>query len=321
MAYTLIGKHEKDSRANRDAYIEAMIELMDADEKVVHVDCDLESCINVKKLRAAHDDKVFNMGIAEANGIGVAAGMAASGLKPFVHSFGAFASRRVFDQAFLSVGFSQFPVHIIGSDPGICSAFNGATHTALEDAGLYLNVPGMIVVDCADFAQTKSLVKALAASGKPSYLRLVRKGIVKVYEDGSEFEIGKGYQIREGSDVTLVASGIEVDEALKANELLAAEGIQARVIDMPTWKPLDTEILLKAAEETGAVVVCENHTTVSGLGSVIANFYAGCRPTPMEFVGVTERYGQVGPQDFLVKEYHLDAESIAEAARKAMNRK
>ena len=265
MAYTLIGKHEKDSRANRDAYIEAMIELMDADEKVVHVDCDLESCINVKKLRAAHDDKVFNMGIAEANGIGVAAGMAASGLKPFVHSFGAFASRRVFDQAFLSVGFSQFPVHIIGSDPGICSAFNGATHTALEDAGLYLNVPGMIVVDCADFAQTKSLVKALAASGKPSYLRLVRKGIVKVYEDGSEFEIGKGYQIREGSDVTLVASGIEVDEALKANELLAAEGIQARVIDMPTWKPLDTEILLKAAEETGAVVACENHTTVSEL--------------------------------------------------------
>jgi transketolase len=321
MTVKLIGKHEKDSRANRDAYIEAMIELMDQDERYVHIDCDLEGCINVKKLRAAHGDRVFNVGIAEANGVGTAAGMAASGLIPFVHSFGAFASRRVFDQAFLSVGFSGFPVHIVGSDPGICSAFNGATHTALEDAGLYMSVPGFIVVDSADYAQTKSMVKALAASGKPSYIRLVRKGIVKVYEDGSEFEIGKGYQLRDGNDVTIVASGILVDEALKANEPLAAEGIAARIIDMPTWKPLDEEILLKAAEETGAIVTAENHTVACGLGSAVANLFAKKRPTPMEFVGVDERYGQVGPQDFLVKEYHLTGEDIAAAAKKAIERK
>lgn len=321
MSFELIGKHEKDKRANRDAYNDAMLELMAENDKVCHTDADLLSCINGKRMKAEYPDRVFNAGIAEANAVGVSAGLAASGMIPFVHSFACFASRRVFDQAFLSVGLSELPVHIIGSDPGICAAFNGATHTALEDGGLYRNVPGMVVIDCADYAQTKAMVKKLGSLNKPSYLRMVRKGIVQVYADGSDFEIGKGYELREGSDVTIIASGIEVDEALKANEALAAEGISARVIDMPTWKPIDEEIIIKAAKETGAIVTAENHNIHTGLGSAVSEVLAKNIPTPMEFIGVNERFGQVGPQDFLMKEYHLVSEDIAAAAKAVIARK
>ena len=321
MSFKLIGKHEKDKRANRDGYVEAMLELMAEDEKVVHVDCDLMNCINTGKLLKAYPERTFNAGIAEANAVGVASGLAASGLTAFVHSFGIFASRRVFDQAFLSVGYSELPVHILGSDPGVTAAFNGATHMPFEDCALYLTVPNFVVIDTADIAQTKSLTKKLAACPKPSYQRLSRKGFVTVYEDGSEFEIGKGYVLREGKDVTLIASGIMVDEALKAQEALEAKGISAKVIDMPTWKPLDEELILAAAEETGAIVTCENHQINCGLGAQISYLLAQKRPTPQEFIGIQNRFGQVGPQDFLMKEYNLLAEDIVKAAEKVIARK
>ncbi len=321
MSFTLIGKHEKDSRANRDGYVSAMLELMEADPKVAHVDCDLMNCINTGKLLKAYPDRTFNAGIAESNAIGVAAGLASTGMNVWAHSFGCFASRRVYDQAFLSVGYSELPVHILGSDPGVTAAFNGATHMPFEDMGLYLNIPNFVVVDSADYAQTYSLTKKLTACGQPSYMRLIRKGFTTVYADGSEFEIGKGYLLKDGTDVTLIASGIEVDEALKAAELLDAKGISARVIDMPTWKPLDEEIILKAAKETGAIVSCENHQVMTGLGAQISYLLAKKLPTPQEFIGIQNRFGQVGPQDFLMKEYNLLAEDITAAAEKVIARK
>mgnify|MGYP002604095878 FL=1 len=259
MSYTLIGEHKKDARANRDGYIAAMTELMENDPTIVHVDCDLGGCINVGKLQAKFPDRVFNAGIAEQNAVGVASGMAAAGMKAFVHSFGCFAARRCFDQAFLAAGYSQVPVHIIGSDPGVTAAFNGATHMPFEDGALYMTVPGAVVIDSCDYVQTKSLTKKLAEYPKLSYMRLIRKNFKTIYADGSEFEIGKGVTLKDGKDVTIIASGIMLDEALRAEEILSAEGISARVIDMHTWKPIDEELICKAAEETGCIVTAENH--------------------------------------------------------------
>lgn len=321
MSFTLIGKHEKDSRANRDGYVDAMLELMAEDKTVCHVDCDLMGCINTGKLQKSFPAQTFNAGIAEQNAMGVSAGMAATGLNVFVHSFGCFASRRMFDQAFLSAGYSELPVHIIGSDPGVTAAFNGATHMPFEDCALYMTMPNAVVIDSCDYVQTKSLTKQLAKCGNPSYMRLIRKNFVTVYEDGSEFEIGKGVTLRDGFDVTLIASGILVDEALKAAEQLAGQGINARVIDMHTWKPLDDELVLQAAKETGCIVTCENHQVSCGLGSAVANLLAEKYPTPIERIGIQNRYGQVGPQDFLMEQYGLTSADIAAAAIRAISRK
>lgn len=321
MSITLIGKHEKDSRANRDGYVEAMLEMMAENDKLVHIDCDLMGCINTGKLLKAYPEHTFNAGIAEQNAMGVAAGMAATGLTVFAHSFGCFASRRMFDQAFLSAGYSELPVHVIGSDPGVTAAFNGATHMPFEDCALYMTIPNAVVIDSCDFAQTKSLTKKLAADNHPSYMRLIRKGFTTVYADGSEFEIGKGVTLKTGTDVTIIASGILVDEALKAEEQLAKEGISARVIDMHTWKPLDEELVIKAAQETGCIVTAENHQVSCGLGSAVANVLTEKCLVPLERIGIQNRFGQVGPQDFLMKEYNLTAEDIAAAAKKAIARK
>ena len=321
MSITLIGKHEKDSRANRDGYVEAMLEMMAENDKLVHIDCDLMGCINTGKLLKAYPERTFNAGIAEQNAMGVAAGMAATGLTVFAHSFGCFASRRMFDQAFLAAGYSELPVHVIGSDPGVTAAFNGATHMPFEDCALYMTIPNAVVIDSCDFAQTKSLTKKLAADNRPSYMRLIRKGFTTVYADGSEFEIGKGVTLKTGTDVTIIASGIMVDEALKAEELLAKDGISARVIDMHTWKPLDEEIIIRAAQETGCIVTAENHQVSCGLGSAVSNVLTEKCLVPLECIGIQNRFGQVGPQDFLMKEYNLTAEDIAAAAKKAIARK
>ncbi|HIX11470.1 MAG TPA: transketolase family protein [Candidatus Agathobaculum pullistercoris] len=321
MSVTLIGKHEKDSRANRDGYVEAMLEMMAENDKLVHIDCDLMGCINTGKLLKAYPERTFNAGIAEQNAMGVAAGMAATGLTVFAHSFGCFASRRMFDQAFLAAGYSELPVHVIGSDPGVTAAFNGATHMPFEDCALYMTIPNAVVIDSCDFAQTKSLTKKLAADNRPSYMRLIRKGFTTVYADGSEFEIGKGVTLKTGTDVTIIASGIMVDEALKAEELLAKDGISARVIDMHTWKPLDEEIIIRAAQETGCIVTAENHQVSCGLGSAVSNVLTEKCLVPLECIGIQNRFGQVGPQDFLMKEYNLTAEDIAAAAKKAIARK
>jgi len=322
MSFTLIGRHEKDARANRDGYVDAMLGVMENDKTVSHIDCDLMGCINSGKLLKAFPDRTFNAGIAEQNAMGVASGMAATGMKVFVHSFGCFAARRMFDQAFLAAGYSELPVHVIGSDPGVTAAFNGATHMPFEDCALYMTIPNAVVIDSCDYVQTKSLTEQLAACDKPSYMRLIRKDCVQVYGDGSQFEIGKGVTIRDGSDVTIIASGILVDEALKAAELLAgAQNINARVLDIHTWKPLDEDLILNAAAETGCIVTAENHQVSCGLGSVVANLLSQKCPIPLERIGIQNRFGQVGPQAFLMEQYNLTAKDIAAAAVKAMSRK
>ena len=321
MRFSGIGKHEKDSRANRDGYVSAMLEIMEKDPTVMHVDCDLENCINTGKLAKAFPDRVINAGIAEANAMGVSAGLCATGKTVFMHSFGCFSSRRAFDQAFMSAAYAKLPVHVMGSDPGVCAAYNGGTHMPFEDCALYLSVPDAVVIDPVDYAQINCLTKKLAASGKFSYMRMIRKGVIKVYEDGSDFEIGKGVTLKDGKDVTIIASGIMVDEALKAQETLAAEGVSAKVIDMFTWKPIDEELIVASAKETGAIVTAENHQVNCGLGSAVAQVVAKNCPVPMEMVGVQNRFGQVGAQDFLQKEYNLTADDIVAAVKKVISRK
>ena len=319
MSFTLIGKHEKDSRNNRDGFVTAMLDLMEKDSKVMHVDCDLENCINTGKLAKAFPEQTVNAGIAEANAMGVAAGLAATGRTVFMHSFGCFASRRAFDQAFMSAAYAKLPVHVIGSDPGVCAAYNGGTHMPFEDCALYMSVPEAVVIDPVDYAQINCLTKKLAASGKFSYMRMIRKGFTTVYGDGSDFEIGKGVTLKEGKDVAIIASGIMVDEALKAQEQLAAEGISAKVIDMFTWKPLDEQLILDSAAECGAIVTAENHQVKVGLGSAVANVVIKNNPVPMEMVGVEDRFGQVGAESFLREEYGLTAAyNLEDAARKAV---
>ena len=321
MNVKLIGKHEKDSRACRDGLALTLDEMMAQDKSICYVDCDLMGCINTGKLLKAFPGQTFNAGIAEQNAMGVAAGMAATGLDVFIHSFGCFAARRMFDQAFLAAGYSKLPVHVIGSDPGVCAAFNGATHMPFEDCALYMSVPESVVIDSCDYAQTHALTKQLAKVPGLSYMRLIRKGFTTVYADGSDFEIGKGVTLRDGTDVTIIASGILVDEALKAEEQLAAKGISARVIDMHTWKPLDVELILKAAKETGAIVTAENHQVSCGLGSAVSNVLTDQCLVPLERIGIQEQFGQVGPQDYLMKQYHLLAADIVAAAEKAIARK
>lgn len=323
MNVKLIGKHEKDSRACRDGLALTLNELMAEDKSICYVDCDLMSCINTKMLMKNYPDRAFEAGIAEANAAGVAAGLAATGKKAFMHSFGTFSSRRIYDQIYMSAAYAGLTVHVLGSDAGVTAAFNGGTHMPLEDAGMYLGIPETTVMDAADYAQLASITRGQLDVKGVTYTRFVRKGIIKVYEDGSEFEIGKGVVLHESDKdaATIITSGIMVDESLKAYEALQAEGISVRVIDMFTWKPLDEELVIKAAAQTGAIVTAENHNVACGLGSVVANCLAKNKPTIQEFVGVQDRFGQVGPQDFLMDEYGLRAANVVAAVKKAIARK
>ena len=324
MSFTLIGKHEKDKRNCRDGYVDAMLELMAADPTVVHVDCDLMGCINTKKLLAAYPERTINAGIAEANAMGIAAGLTATGKKAWIHSFGCFASRRAFDQAFMSAAYAKLGVKILGSDPGVCAAYNGGTHMPFEDCALYMSVPNAIVIDPADYAQVNALTKKLTAvEGRISYMRMIRKGFTTVYGDDSDFEIGKGVTLKESDKdvVTVIASGIMVDEALKAYEKLAEEGIAIRVIDMFTWKPLDEDLIVKAAKETGAIVTAENHNCLVGLGAAVTRVLAQKCPTPVEMVGVHDQFGQVGAEAFLREAYKLTADEIIANVKKVLDRK
>ena len=324
MRFELIGKHEKDARASRDAIVTTLDELMAADPSVCYVDCDLMGCLNTKGLWKKYPDRALQAGIAEANAAGVCAGLAATGKKVFFHSFGTiFSSRRCYDQIYMSAAYAGLSVRVLGSDAGVTAAFNGGTHMPLEDAGMYLSIPGATVIDACDYDQLYSITHGLADTEGVSYTRFVRKDVIQVYAPGAQFTIGKGAVLHASDkDVcTVICSGIMVDEALKAWEQLAAEGVSVRVIDMFTWKPLDQELVLAAAAETGCIVTAENHNVTCGLGAAVARCLAGNRPTPQEFVGVQDRFGQVGPQDFLMDEYGLRAADITAAVRRAVARK
>ncbi len=313
-----IGKDTKEMRAY---FSEKMIELANANESIMFLGADLVGTVSMGNFLKTFPERGLNVGIAEANMAGVAAGLSLTGKVPFVYSFGPFATRRCYDQVFLSCAYAKANVKIIGSDPGVCAAFNGGTHMPFEDVGIMRNIPEITILEPADGLSLQWALEAAAKQYGIFYIRIVRKGGPKVYEAGSTFEIGKAAKLREGKDVTLIASGIMVAEALKAADKLAEAGVSARVLDMFTIKPIDKQAIIDAVADTGCIVTCENHSIINGLGSAVSEVVVGNAPAPVEMVGVKDVFGEVGPENYLRERFGLTPDKIVEAAERVIARK
>lgn len=309
---------EKDHKNVFGGTIEA---LAAEDAKVIYLDADLMNSAGTYKFWQAHPDQAINCGISEANMMGTAAGLSAVGRIPYVHTFGPFASRRCYDQVFLSIGYAGNSVRIYGSDPGVTAAFNGGTHMPFEDMALMRAIPDAAVFDLADGVQFEWLLREVKQRKGVTYMRSTRKRYKKIYEPGSTFEIGKGNLIREGTDLTIIACGLMVSEAMACAEALAQEGLSIRVIDMFCVKPLDKELVWQAAAETGAIVTAENHNVIGGLGDAVAAALLERQGVPFAKHGVQDRFGQVGPQDYLQEQYGLTAEALKKTVREVYARK
>ena len=296
-------------------------QMLEDDPNVIYLDADLMSCIGTAKYAKAHPDRCINVGIAEANMAGIAAGLAAAGFTPICHSFGPFASRRCFDQVFLSGGYAKNDITVIGTDPGVTATLNGGTHMPFEDVALYRAVPGATVIDVTDPTMLISVLRQCKDRPGVKYIRVGRKQYARVYADGSELPIGRAVTLREGTDLVIFACGIMIHEALQAADVLERQGVSAAVVDLFTIKPLDADAVAAWAEKTGAVVVAENHNRFGGLCSAVSEVLAERRPTPAAFVAVEDEFGEVGPQGYLQERFGLTAAHIVEAARDVLKRK
>lgn len=305
----------------RQAYAKAIIEMIENGEPVIPMDADLMRAIGLLPYKEKYPDCIIDCGIAESNMMGVAAGLSAEGFVPFPHSFATFSSRRSIDQIFMSGAYAKLNVKVVGSDPGVSAALNGGTHQAFEDVAIMRAVPEMTIIEPTDAVMVRNLIFQAARTYGMFYIRMNRVKAEKIYEEGSEFEIGKAVKIRDGKDVTIIASGREVIEAIKAADILEKNGIQARVLDMFTIKPIDREAIIAAAKETGAIVTAENHNVIGGLGSAVAEVLVESFPVPMERIGVQDEFGEVGPTAWLKERFKLTAADIVEKTLKAIARK
>lgn len=313
--FTLADNHEigKELRAT---VVEALKETMAIDEKIVALDADLGGASKWTDLAKDIPDRFINVGIAEANMVGVAAGLSLTGYTPFIHTFGPFATRRVLDQIYLSGAYADNTINIYGSDPGFAAGHNGGTHTTWEDIALLRSIPKVVICDAADEVQMDWIIKEFAKLKGVHYVRGNRKGVKNVYAPGSTFSIGKGNLLREGQDYLIVAAGQLVSEALEVAEILEEKGISTDVIDMFTIKPLDKELLLERFGGKKAVITIENHSITGGLGSAVAEVLAeNGLAIPLTRIGVDERFGQVGTPSFLQEEFGLTAEKILEQVK------
>lgn len=299
-------------REMRVVYAETLIRLAESNPDIVILEADLMKASATGIFQKRFPDRAFNVGVAEANMVGIAAGLSASGRIPFAASFTCFASRRAYDQFFISCNYSGLNVKLVGTDPGIAAEYNGGTHMCFEDLGLMRNVPGLVVFEPCDPVSVAALVERAAAHKGCTYLRLHRKPIKPIYREGETFEFGKGKVLREGGDVTLIAAGaLMVPEALAAAGLLEASGISAGVVDMHTIKPIDRDLVLACARKTRGFVTCENHQVMNGLGSAVAEVLCEGCPRPLRRVGIRDEFGEVGTLDYLRGRYRLTAEVIA----------
>ncbi len=305
----------------RHAFCHQLMDLAENNKDIVVLDADLMGAMGTRDFQKKYPDQTINCGIQEANMIGVAAGLSAVGKIPFAHTFAPFATRRVCDQVFMSAAYARNNVKIVGSDPGITAQLNGGTHMPFEDMGIMRGLPELTVLEPTDVTMLKWMLKEMAAMFGVQYMRLVRKSCIKVYEEGSTFKMGEAVLLRDGTDVTIIASGYCVSEAYKAASMLEESGISARVLNIFCWKPIDAKAIIKAAEDTGAIVTAENHNVINGLGSAVAEVLAKNKPTPVEMIGVQDEFGEVGPLEYLSERFKLNAPYIVEAAKKAIARK
>ena len=306
-------------REQRVVFYETLESLMDENPRVVALEADLGGASGSLRVKKSHPAQFIECGIMEANMIGVAAGMSMRGFIPFVHSFSPFVSRRVGDQLFLAGAYAHNTINIYASDPGVCAATNGGTHTSFEDISLVRAIPGVEIYDPADGVQLEWLLRTLAGRPGVHYIRTTRKSILPIYAPGSSFALGRGNVLKKGGDVLLISMGTVLEDALRAAEALEGEGISVEVVDMFTVKPLDKELILAEMAGKRLIATCENHSVVGGLGSCVAELLAECAAhPPLLRIGVQEQFGQVGSLDYLKRAYALDAQSVAAALRRAL---
>ena len=310
-----------DEREMRQTLAGALVERAKTDDRIVVIEADLMSCHATKVFKQEFPERFVNVGIAEQNMIGIAAGMSTMGKIPFAYSFGPFATRRCYDQIFISVAYARQNVKIVGTDPGVLAEYNGGTHMPFEDMALMRAIPHMVCFEPVDATMLEKAVDQIVDYQGAVYIRLQRKKAEKVFDDTLKFELGKAIKIKDGKDVTLIASGIMVARAIEAAELLKEDGISARVVNIHTWKPIDKDAIIKCAKETGAIVTCENHNVCNGLGSAVAEVVCQNSPVPMRLVGVKDEFGQVGKNAYLSEQYHITTQDIAEAAREVVKNK
>jgi transketolase len=314
-----VSDEQKEMRA---VYAETLIALAEKDERIVVLEADLMGAHGTRCFAERFPERTFNVGVAEADMVGIAAGLASTGLIPFAASFGTFASRKACDAFYINAVYSRLGVKLVGSDPGISAAHNGGTHMPLEDVGIYRSFPDLVIFEPADPISLAALLIESAACAGSTYMRLHRKEAPRLYEPEESFTLGKGKLLREGGQVALIATGvIMVNEALQAAEILAGEGISAAVIDMHTVKPIDRELVLQQACGCGALVTCENHQEKGGLGSAVAEVIAEEGVGLLARVGVKERFGEAGTVEYLKQNFKLTAEDICMAARRVLAQK
>lgn len=307
--------------ATREAYGKALAKLGMENKKIVVFDADLSKSTKTADFKAVCEDRFFDMGIAEANMVGVAAGMSTCGKIPYVSTFAMFAAGRAFEQIRNSVCYPNLNVKICATHAGLTVGEDGASHQSVEDLSLMRSIPNMTVINPSDAVEAEAAINAVAEYYGPCYVRLGRAAVDVVNDfEGYKFEIGKGVQLREGSDAAIIATGIMVQESIKAHDMLKAEGINTRVINIHTLKPLDKEIIVNAAKETGLIVTAEEHSIIGGLGSAVAEVVCEECPVKMKRIGIKDEFGQSGKPDELLKLYGLTADDIVKAVKEGLNK-
>lgn len=309
------------TKATRDSYGEALVELADSGKDLVVLDADLAAATKTGIFKKAYPERHINCGIAEANMMGIAAGIATTGKLVFASTFAMFAAGRAFEIVRNSIGYPHLNVKIGATHAGISVGEDGATHQCNEDIALMRTIPGMTVINPADDVEAKAAVRAAAEHNGPVYMRFGRLA-VPVFNDESsyKFELGKGVLLKDGSDITIIATGLLVNEAIEAEKVLSEAGISARIINIHTIKPIDREIIIKAAKETGRIVTCEEHSVIGGLGSAVADVVTEEFPVPVHKIGVNDEFGKSGPAKDLLKEFGLSAENIVATVKKVLSK-
>lgn len=299
-------------KEQRTVFVDTLQNLIDINPRIIVLEADLGGASTLNRIKNSHPDNYVQMGIAEANMVGVAAGLSMRGFIPFIHTFTPFISRRACDQLFMAGAYSKNTINIYASDPGICATTNGGTHTSMEDLGFMRALPEALIFDPADGIQLEWLIRELVHLPGIHYIRTTRKNIRPVYAPGSTFKIGKGNIIIKGTDILIIAMGQLLSEALDAAEILSKEGISTEVIDMFTIKPLDRELIIQEAAGKKLVITCENHSIINGLGSAVADVLAEAGlSVPLRKVGIQDKFGQVGSLSYLKEVYGLTSKHIA----------
>lgn len=287
--------------------------IMENNSNVVLINADLARPNGVNKLEEKYKDRCFNVGIAEQNMACVAAGMSSYGFIPFIMTFTPFATRRICDQIAISIAYSKQNVKIVGTDPGISAEYNGGTHMSVEDIGVLRSIPDLVIFEPVDNTQLKLALPKIVEYDGAVYIRMFRKELPDVFDENYKFDLFKADILKEGKDVTIICSGLMVQEVMEANKTLLENGVDAEIINVHTIKPLDEETILKSAKKTGKVIVAENHNIIGGLRSAVCECLSEKYPVKVIPIGIKDRFGQVGKMPFLKKEYNMDVESIVKA--------